>query len=128
MRLFKIKANFQKKKNQKMKNMSNMQKIESKNIFLSLQTSTQCQEGNYSLLLLILWRIWIGKKIEHITHSWESIRFCKLLYCRQCSRWGEVIFTDVGRPSWSRIQDTVRYCCSQITRVSQLKRYWCRLM
>ena len=43
MRLFKIKANFQKKKNQKMKNMSNMQKIESKNIFLSLQTSTPCQ-------------------------------------------------------------------------------------
>ena len=41
-----------------------MQKIESKNISISLRSS-QCQEGNYSLLLLIIRRVCIGKRIEH---------------------------------------------------------------
>ena len=50
-----------------------------------------------------------------------------LQYCRHRSRWGEVVFADGGTPSWSTIQDTVRYC-SQIIRIFQVKWYWRILM
>ena len=71
--------------------------------------------------------ICIGKRIEHITHYWESIRLCKLQHCRHRSRWGEVVSADGGTSSWSTIQDTVRYR-SQIIRIFQVKWYWRILM
>ena len=46
-----------KKLNQKMEDMNNAKNFESKNISLSLRSS-QCQEGNYSLLLLIIRRVY----------------------------------------------------------------------
>ena len=54
-----------------MEDMNNAKNFESKNISISLRSS-QCQEGNYSLLLLIIRRVCIGKRIEHITPSTGS--------------------------------------------------------
>lgn len=95
-----------------MKNMNNAKKW-IKNIFLS--SNIMPGRKLLTLLLLILRRVCIGKKIEHMTHYKELIRLSKLQYCRYCSRWREVVFTDGGRPSWSTIQkyDT-RYCKIQL--------------
>ena len=103
-----------------MEDMNNAKNFESKNISISLRSS-QCQEGNYSLLLLIIRRVYAlvrelntslitGSRLDCVSFSTVGIAVGE----------EKLSLRTAGHQVASTIQDTVRYC-SYIIRIFQLK-------